>query len=284
VAAKNQTIIKRKKKVMGGGHHGGAWKVAYADFVTAMMAFFLMMWLLNAVSEDTKKGLADYFDSRIPISRSSGGGQGAFKGDSLTDSQNLAHSGKGSAIIVNGRSQVDAQQDADPKGAASPEAAKEAQGFNQVESTIASLGGESAVADKLLSHIRTRTTPEGLVIEISDSDGAPLFAPGDATPTPMLRALVGVVAGVAQLVTNEVAITGHTDATPFGQSGDDGNWRLSADRAQTARRLLTESGLDRQRIAQVTGRAATRPLYPDDPADPRNRRVEITLLRNFPVR
>jgi chemotaxis protein MotB len=73
-------------------------------------------------------------------------------------------------------------------------------------------------------------------------------------------------------------------ATPFGQSGDDGNWRLSADRAQTARRLLTESGLDRQRIAQVTGRAATRPLYPDDPADPRNRRVEITLLRNFPVR
>jgi chemotaxis protein MotB len=283
VAAKNATIIKRKKKVVGGGHHGGAWKVAYADFVTAMMAFFLMMWLLNAVSEDTKKGLADYFDDRVPIARSSGGGQGAFRGDSLTAAQDLAHSGKGAAVLTRGKASVDADKAADPRAAPDPEAAREEQALNKIESTIASLGGESAVADRLLSHVRTRSTPEGLVIEITDSADAPLFAAGDATPTPMLRALVGVVANVAKLVTNDVAITGHTDATPFG-AGDDGNWRLSADRAQSTRRLLTEQGLDPGRVSEVTGRAATRPLTPDDPTNPKNRRVEITLLRNFPSR
>jgi len=122
------------------------------------------------------------------------------------------------------------------------------------------------------------------VIELSDSAEAPLFDSGGSAPTPMLQALLGVVAGVAELVTNDIRITGHTDGAAFAAGGDDGNWPLSTDRAQTARRILAESGLEPGRVAEVVGRAATRPIAPEDPLDPRNRRVEITLLRNFPIR
>jgi chemotaxis protein MotB len=282
--ADNVTIIKRKKAAKSEGHHGGAWKVAYADFVTAMMAFFLLMWLLNATTEAQKKGLADYFDSRIPITQVSGGGTSAFKGDSLTAKEDMAESGGGQAPEIDGHATVEGQIDSDPKGPAPADAsaAAEERAFADIQAAFESLSGESDASDELLSHIRTRVTPDGLVIDIFDTDGAPLFETGSATPTPMLRALVEVVSNVAQLVTNHVAVIGHTDSTPFVSGGDDGNWKLSADRAQTARRLMTGAGTDPGRIDKVTGRAATEPMV-EDPRDPRNRRVQIILLRQQPT-
>ncbi|SDZ78646.1 flagellar motor protein MotB [Rubrimonas cliftonensis] len=286
-------IIKKKKKVMGGGHHGGAWKVAYADFVTAMMAFFLLMWLLNATSEEQREGLAEYFVQRIPISPVSGGGDGALKGDSLEAMGAKAASGRGAA---NAREDLDetsssvssndgpSEKPAETDGVEQRDAAEGAAGekaFSDIESAFESLSGESDVADTMLRHIRTRTTPEGLVIEVFDTEGETLFTAGSSEPTPMLRALLGMVASVAKLVDNDVAITGHTDSSPFVVNGDDGNWRLSSDRANGARRALLAEGLDPGRISEVSGKAGTQPLV-DDPEDPRNRRVEITLLRRPP--
>ncbi len=283
-------IIKKKKKVAGHGHHGGAWKVAYADFVTAMMAFFLLMWLLSATSEEQKEGLAEYFVPTIPISPVSGGGDSAFKGDSLNAEGSKADSGKGAAEA---REDLDettssssgaesfSEEPAETPGAEQRDAAEGAAGqkaFSEIEAAFESLSGESDVADTMLRHIRTRTTPEGLVIEVFDTEGEQLFTAGSSEPTPMLRALLGMVASVAKLVDNDVSITGHTDSSPFVVNGDDGNWRLSSDRANGARRALLSEGLDPDRISEVAGRAGTQPLV-DDPEDPRNRRVEITLLR-----
>ncbi len=277
-------IIKRKKGGDGhGGHHGGAWKVAYADFVTAMMAFFLMMWLLNATTDQQKKGLADYFDSRIPISRVSGGGSGALRGDSLTAERELAESGGGMASTMDGRSATVGREGEDPT-ASGPEAKAEAQRLADVEKTIKSLGGESDVADRLLSHVRTRVTDQGLIIDVFDTPDAPLFEADGATPTPTMRALAGVVSEVTRLVTNRVAVTGHVGPRdPGDPAAADAAWSLSAERAQAARRLLTGAGMAPGRIAEVSGKAGSDPLSAD-PAAASNRRIEITLLRDFPLR
>lgn len=282
MAQSNQPlIVKRKKIVGGGGHHGGAWKVAYADFVTAMMAFFLLMWLLNATSEDTKSGIANYFESRIPISRHSSGGDGAFKGDAIRPSDGeLAESGGGRAQLADGRASGDGRLDNDPEGAAPPPAPERTletfSALEDIQQAFRSLSGESDAADALLRHIRTRVTEEGLVIEVHDREGAPLFAEGSAEPSPGLTALLGMVASVATLVTNGVAVTGHTGGAESG----DGDWTLSSDRAHAARRLLVEAGVEPGRIDSVSGRAGAEPMIEEDPADPRNRRVEITLLRS----
>ena len=280
--ANRPIIIKRKKGGGEHGHHGGAWKVAYADFVTAMMAFFLMMWLLNATTDDQRRGLADYFDSRIPISRVSGGGDNAFKGDSLSKAQELAEAGGGVAPRPIGRSATVGEVENDPKGGdQAAAAAAESQQFETVQQTIQSIGGESDVADAILSHVRTRVTDEGLVIELLDSAEMPLFAPGGAEPTPMMRALAGVVAEVTRLVSNDVAIAGHV-APPSDPGAEEAAWRLSTERAQQARRLLAETGMAADRVREVAGRAGLAPRS-DDPADPSNQRVEITLLRDFPL-
>ena len=282
--AKRPIIIKRRKTGGGHAHHGGAWKVAYADFVTAMMAFFLMMWLLNATTEQQKKGLADYFDSRVPISRVSGGGTSAFGGDSLTSAEELAESGGGVAARMAGRAATIGDADNDPRGGArAAEAAAESQRLDQVQKTIESLGGESDAADEMLSHVRTRVTDEGLVIDVFDTEGAPLFEADGATPTPTLRALAGVVAEVARLVTNRVAVSGHVGPVADPDAGAmDAAWRLSAERAQVARRLLAQAGMDDARFSEVAGRADTAPIS-QAPEDPRNRRVQITLIRDFPA-
>jgi chemotaxis protein MotB len=283
-------IIKKVKKVSGGGHHGGAWKVAYADFVTAMMAFFLLMWLLNATSDEQKQGLAEYFVETIPLAPTSGGGDGAFKGDSLVAENDRAASGKGAAEADtqadesrrNGAAAAAEDGGAEIKdGEVQRDAAEGDLGekaLAELEEAFEAMSGESDVADTMLQHIRTRVTEDGLVIEVFDVEGAPLFAAGSAAPTPTLTALLEMIASVARVVTNGVAISGHTDATPMPVNGDDGNWALSSARADAARRVMTAAGLSGERIQEVSGRAGVQPLV-DDPADPRNRRVEITLLR-----
>jgi chemotaxis protein MotB len=278
---KRALIVKRKRKAAAGGHHGGAWKVAYADFVTAMMAFFLLMWLLNATDEEMKRGLADYFDNRIPLVRVSGGGDGAFAGDVMVSNADLARTGGGKGDQTPGRASGAGEDDSDlpgPVDGPAPANVSEAKAFAAIEEAFDSLSGESDVTEALLSHVRTRQTPDGLVIDLFDVEGSPLFDSGSSRPTPTLVALVEVVASVANLVTNGIAITGHTDAAA-GPAGEDGDWTLSTERAQAARRLMSQAGADPARIVEVSGRAATDPLS-DDPLDPRNRRVEITLRRN----
>ncbi len=278
-------IIKRKKIVVAGGHHGGAWKVAYADFVTAMMAFFLLMWLLNATTEEQRKGIADYFDPRIPIGRVSGGGEGVLKGDSVFADSTLARSGTGALADNAADGQLSHglanQDESSVANAAAAEA--EDQAFDKLQDMFNATRGESTIGDDLMSHVRTRVTDEGLIIELFDIEGSPLFVPGTAEPTEKMLKLLDMMGGVIGLVANPIAISGHTDATLFAVAGYS-NWELSSNRAHLARRRLVMAGVEADRMERVTGKADRHLVFAEDPTDPRNRRIEITLLRSDLVR
>lgn len=265
-------IIKRKKIVAGGGHHGGAWKVAYADFVTAMMAFFLLMWLLNATTEKQRKGIADYFNPTVPVNRVSGGGDGAFGGDSLFSEQVLAQSGTGASAMR----PTDERQAMGVTGA--EDAAAEQKALEQLDAMLKAVGGESMTMERLLRHVVTRLTDEGLVVEVFDLPDAPLFEPHADQPRPVLRDLVGVVAEVFGLARNRIAVQGFVRTYPITLI-DNPVWDLSAHRAQAARSLLEKAGTDAARIQRITGFADRRPVTPDPMAE-RNNRLEFVLLRN----
>lgn len=273
-----QTIIKRKKVVSGGGHHGGAWKVAYADFVTAMMAFFLLMWLLNATTEKQRKGLADYFSPTIPITRISGGGDGDFGGDSVFSEKALAQNGTGASNRK--PTEADAARGSVPGLDAGPAAgADEDDGADRakIEEALMGLGGESIATSDPLKHIVTRVTDEGLVIEIFDLPGVPLFD-DEGAPTPMMVALAGILAEVSALVENPIAIEGHVAAQPI-VTNQNTVWRDSVDRAGQVREMVISGGVGDMRVNRVTGHA-DRELVVLNPLAPRNNRIEFILLRS----
>lgn len=271
-------IIKRKKVVGGEGHHGGAWKVAYADFVTAMMAFFMLMWLLNATTEKQRKGLADYFSPTIPINRISGGGDGAFGGNDMFSEDTRVLVGRGATS----QNPLDAQKSRGVSGLDQTSADKaERDVFEALEEMLNGRGGESLAAREDLKHILTRVTDEGLVIELFATDADPLFAAGTDRPTALMRTLVRVVAQVSERVSNRVAIGGHIRSHPVVLAKNP-VWELSAARATATRHLLELNGMGGARIQRVTGHA-DRSLVADNPMASRNDRVEITLLRHLPM-
>jgi chemotaxis protein MotB len=268
-------IIKRKKVVGGGGHHGGAWKVAYADFVTAMMAFFLLMWLLNATTEKQRKGISDYFNPTIPVNRISGGGDGAFGGDSVFSEESMAQTGTGAMDSKGAASSVGATAQDTGRGTAGEGRAQSE--LEDVEKALLARGGESNTMERLLRHVVTKVTDEGLVIEIFDLPGAPIFDEATAEPTPVALAIADLLAEVLNLATNEIAVSGHLRAHPVTLI-DNPVWDLSAMRAQSSRRMLEEAGIDTERMQRVSGYADRKPAV-SDPAAERNNRIEVILLR-----
>ena len=269
-------LIRRKKVVGGGGHHGGAWKVAYADFVTAMMAFFLLMWLLNATTEKQRKGLADYFNPTIPLNRISGGGDGIFGGESIMAADVLAQNGIGAPSPMDMQGEV-------TEGDGTPSLGEidlaERAVFHQIEKQLSALSGESMISDRVLRHVVTRLSDEGLVIELFDTEDAALFEADSAEARPLLYDLARIVAEVAALAENQIALSGHVRAYPVTLRSDP-TWDLSTARADRMRRTLAEAGLDPARIQRVTGYADRR-LATADPTAVRNNRIEIVLLRRF---
>lgn len=269
------TIIKRKKISGGDGHHGGAWKVAYADFVTAMMAFFLLMWLLNATTETQRKGIADYFSPTIPVNRISGGGDGAFGGDSIFTEESLAQNGTGASLRK--PSQSDKANGSQGIGETGQDQNDQAE-FSQVEALLSANSGESLVADDLLQHIVTRVTDEGLIVEIRAIVEDDLFFADSAQPTAKLSALIDVVVGVFAFLPNEVALGGHTRSRPVVLL-ENPNWDLSMQRANAVRLSMIEKGTVAARIQRVTGYADRAPVSLN-PMSVQNDRIEITLLRS----
>ncbi|SEM49150.1 chemotaxis protein MotB [Gemmobacter aquatilis] len=253
-------IIKRKKVVAGGGHHGGAWKVAYADFVTAMMAFFLLMWLLGATTEKQRKGVADFFNPNISLTRAAAGGDNVLNGDSMFPDEAQAKSGTG---IANGRA------------AGEEQALREAK--SDIDKALKAFGGESMTMETALRHVVTRVTDEGMVIEIFDLETTPLFDPETAQPRPVLRDVARMLAEVLPITRNGIAVNGHVRAYPLALRKNPA-WDLSAARAEVMRRLLQESGLPGDRLRRVTGHADRKPVTAD-PMAIRNNRVEVVLLR-----
>ena len=270
-------IIKKVKKVSGGGHHGGAWKVAYADFVTAMMAFFLLLWLLNATTEKQRKGLADYFNPTIPISRISGGGSDGLNGASIFVEEKLHKMGTGSNTRDSGGSPGDDPDSKEALGAKQSIADQEslAETLDALKESVSGGDGE------LSKHIDVHLSPEGIVLELIDSDNNSLFNVGASSARPLLSELLKVTAKAFDGFSNEIKIVGHTDALQFRGGGAQDNWSLSATRASTARRLLIQQGFDASRIKEVAGKADTDLLVKDDPLAAQNRRVSIVILTDF---
>lgn len=260
-------IIKRKKIIAGGGHHGGAWKVAYADFVTAMMAFFMLMWLLNATTESQRKGIADYFSPTIPLARVSGGGDGAFGGDSVFTEETLARNGSGAATFAAAMQEGSGGQPSE-----------EDDNLSEIESMLSGGGGESLVMDNAMKHIVTRVTDEGLIIELFDLNDVHLFEAGNATPMPLLNEISRMMVDVLAIVKNGVAVNGHIRSHPIVLA-ENPVWDLSSARADQFRRMLEGDGFDGKRIQRVTGHADRKPAV-SNPMAKRNNRIELILLRS----
>lgn len=292
MAEGNVTIIKKKKVVGGGGHHGGAWKVAYADFVTAMMAFFLLMWLLNATTEKQRKGLADYFSPTIPIHRTSGGGNGPFGGESVFTEVDLPQNGRGANNVSpsedtkskgdTGVSEAEAKNEDTGEEANTSESlgtaqTREDEEFELLEGLLTGSSGESETENPLLQHVRTRVTDEGLVIELIDQPDMKLFEQGSDQPTDKMLELIIVISSVVKTVKNQVALSGHSFELSHSPS-ENSNWQLSSNRAHALRRMLLGQGLGGDRIARVSGQADQDPSF-ETRDDVRNNRVEIILLR-----
>ncbi|MEM6625578.1 MAG: flagellar motor protein MotB [Pseudomonadota bacterium] len=297
MAGNQPVVIKKVKKVVGGGHHGGAWKVAYADFVTAMMAFFLLMWLINTTSPEQKRGIADYF-APASVSKSTQGSDGMLGGTAFQDDG--ARSGGSSRPSPpqqmdseetnettrtknknggdTGQTKAEITEDALNKAIANRERAE----FERAEQSLRQAMEDLPDLAELSKHLIIDQTPEGLRIQLVDQEGRAMFAAASPTPLPRTERLLQAVSQIIQKLPNRISISGHTDTQP-GPDPNYSNWELSSDRANAARRILRETGVEPGRIFQVSGKASSEPLFPDDPDLPGNRRISIVLLREAPV-
>jgi chemotaxis protein MotB len=276
-------IVKKIKKAGGAAHHGGAWKVAYADFVTAMMAFFLLMWLINTTSPEQKKGIADYF-APASVSETTSGAGGILHGTSLGQDGSKS-AGSESVIEQTAPDAPNTQETGSTKtsGKASESAAdqKEEQALqNAAESLKQALQDMPELAE-LSKQILVDQTPEGLRIQLIDQEGRSMFKENSAQPNDRARILLRAVSKVVGQLPNRVSISGHTSASPGPKNAAD--WQLSSARADMSRQIMQGSGIDPDRIYQVSGKASSDPLYPDDPTLPGNRRITIVLLKEKPV-
>lgn len=270
-----QPIIIRRKKIykVAGGHHGGAWKVAYADFVTAMMAFFLMMWLLGATTEDQRKGISEYFNPDIPLAAVSGGGADALGGDSIFTEKTKARNGTGSTS-----DKTQAQEAQPVEGPETGSKLQEALDQAAAEKLEALEKALNEASEGISKHLQIKMTPEGLVIELIDSETDPLFMVGDTRPSPLLESLIQIVATSFKNVENNIKIVGHTDSRAYNGGADYSNWELSTDRANMARRLLIANNFSGRQIVEVSGKADMDHMV-DDGLSAQNRRISITILK-----
>jgi chemotaxis protein MotB len=254
--AVRKVIIKKVKKNHGGGHHGGSWKVAYADFVTAMMAFFLLLWLLSMVSDDKRIAMAEYFKSFS-----------LFKESGKTFQP-------GSAFVITDHIKK-AELKPENITAALKKAMKNKGGAGKGPNGE---GAQGAEGQGLSDQVLVDAVDGGVRIQIVDKEGSPMFKLGSAEPTDKAQEILASVAEVIRDQEAKIAIEGHTDAAPF--RGDQiTNWELSTNRASAARRMLESNGFDPSRVARVVGYADTDLFIKENPKDPQNRRISIIILQ-----
>ncbi|MFM7533363.1 MAG: flagellar motor protein MotB [Rubrivivax sp.] len=271
---KLQPIIVKRIKKGAHGHHGGAWKIAYADFVTAMMAFFLLMWLLGSTTEGDRKGIADYFNSPLKVSMLGGSGSG--------DSSHVIRGGGTDLSRAVGqvkRGDQDAKRETINLHQFRAEQARaERVRLEELKAEVAKRISENPNLATLGAQIKLEMTPEGLRIQIVD-EGKPMFASGSAVVQPYMRDLLREIGVALVKVPNRLVFEGHTDSTPYQGGGTGyGNWELSADRANASRRELHAAGLSDERVMRVLGLAASQPLNLSDSTAAINRRISISVL------
>ena len=263
-------IVRKIKKGGGGGHHGGAWKIAYADFVTAMMAFFLLMWLIVTAGKSQLAGVADYFKTPLVVAMEGGSSSGDRTsviqggGTDVTHTEGqVSHAQTHSHTVIANR------------GAQQKELVRLADLKGNLENSIAKNNFLSQFKDQLMIDV----TDQGLRLQIVDKKNRPMFADGSPELEPYAKELLHRIGNVLDLVPNKISITGHTDATPYPDNTTGySNWELSADRANACRRALIEGGLGPDHILRVVGLGSAVPLDAKDPTDPMNRRISIVVF------
>ena len=275
--AEQPIIIKKIKKKAGHGHHGGAWKIAYADFVTAMMAFFLLMWLLGSTDEKTKKGISEYFQNPFGIAISA-------KGESSGDRTSIIQAG-GSDIKTQDEGQVQKGEETPPPPETKPEdieklaEQQEKEKLEKLQEKIEKMLDANPTLAEFRDQIKLESTPEGLKIQIIDAKNRPMFKLASSGIEDYAQTILRALAPVINELPNKVSLNGHTDALPFpaNRSGYS-NWELSTDRANVARHELTQGGLAEEKVLRVVGLASSIPYNKQNPADPINRRISIIVM------
>jgi len=261
---KSKIVIKKVKKVMGGGAHGGSWKVAYADFVTAMMAFFLLMWLLNMSSQEQRIRLTMYFKNFSIFEKS---------GTSFMEksSEVFMQAGDSKPSVPQERDNIPSR-DTMPANSASGQQMKPEEFKENIKKDIETKLGD--IKDQVLVDV----FEGGVRIQLVDKQGKPMFDLGSSEPTPLAVRIMQVIGDNVKALPNPVSVEGHTDSLAFRASATRGNWELSTDRALSAKKQLETFGLNPGRLTRVAGYADTVPFVKEDPEDPRNRRISIILL------
>ena len=288
MAGDNAVVIKRIKKGGHGGHHGGAWKVAYADFVTAMMAFFLLMWLINTTTPEQKRGIADYFAPQSIAQTVSGSG-GVLGGKVM--GEDSAHAGGAQSVMQkqsppspsdSKKAMASGSVNGGSSDSTSTSEAKSAQDgdFSHAAEAIHQAVQDNPDIANLSHQVITENTPQGLRVQLVDQDGRPMFQQGSTEPMPYTKKLLAAVGAIIATLPNRVSISGHTGGNDNAATGN--SWELSAARANQARALLQAGGLGSDRIYEVAGKAGSEPLLPEDPNASANRRLSILLMREAP--
>ena len=270
---KTPTIVVKRIKKVSGGAHGGAWKIAYADFVTAMMAFFLLMWLLGSVDGDKLKGISEYFQTPLKTSLLGGPSSGA---------SNIMIAGGGRDLMQQGMRAGDGPSPVRQSKSSGQEEVKEQaekSKMQEMKQKLEALIEDSPKLKPFKKQLLLDVSSEGLRVQIVDEQNRPMFALASPTLQPYAQDILREIAPVLNGMPNRISLAGHTDATPYAGGGKSySNWELSADRANTARRVLVGGGLDESRLIRVIGLASAVLLEPDEPHNPTNRRISIILL------
>ncbi len=273
-AKKLQPIIVKKIKKGGHAAHGGAWKIAYADFVTAMMAFFLLMWLLGSTSEGDKKGIADYFQNPLKVAMSGGTGSGDATSIIKGGGTDLSRQG---GQVKNG--DVTSERSSALKTLRTEQAKAERARLETLGEKVEDVLATSPKLAEFKNQIRLDMTREGLRIQIVDEQNRPMFDSGAAEVKPYMREILRAIGSVLTEVPNKLTLEGHTDAKPMGAgAGGYSNWELSSDRANASRRELLAGGLSDARVLRVQGLSASIPFDSKDPFNPINRRISIIVM------
>ena len=294
------------KKVIDDGHggaHGGAWKIALADMMTAMMAFFLLMWLLGASNADQRKSIADYFKpsshSLVPFGQLAGS-NGVLGGRSIIDPDAFPYSARQTGLLerLTPKSEGGPNPDTEPgpeneNEAADPDkltpeqrkkiaAEADEANFQKLEKELKQKLAENKRLESIKDQVAISRDKEGLRIEIIDKADFAMFPSGTNSMQGRAQTLIGEVAATLSQMPNKIAIRGHTDSVPFQNPEGRNNWSLSAERAEATRQLLEKKGIPESRFTRIEGVADTDPFNAKDPRDPRNRRMSITVLNQDP--
>ncbi|KIU46588.1 MULTISPECIES: flagellar motor protein MotB [Pseudomonas] len=268
----NQPIIIKRVKRFGGGHHGGAWKIAFADFATAMMAFFLVLWLLSTATPEQKIAIAGYFKDPIGFSES-----GTPYIIDLGGSPELAPE-KTINPEVQSEPTPDTSIQLDKDAVESMAEQVEKDRLNLVLQELQNKVEENPQLQKFKDQILFEITQDGLRIQIMDAENRPMFDLGSARLQPYFEDILLAMADTIKAVPNKISISGHTDAKPYAGTGDYGNWELSANRANAARRALVAGGYPDAQVARVVGYASSSLFDRENPLNPVNRRIDIIVL------